>query len=137
MSKKEFVNEINWKKSLISNITYGRRHSKPFTNMSCFVGQPVVQLLLASHLLTRVSNRNSVLELHAVPRYCAQFLDVFRARNYAQVESTCAGNPTINQIWFCVMLQSLIFQDVSSQSLQYQLGVITQVLCNYKLSNYF
>ena len=105
--------------------------------MSCFVGHPVVQLLLASHLLTRVSNRNSVLELHAVPRYCAQFLDVFRARNYAQVKSTCAGNPTINQIWFCVMLQSLIFQDVSSQSLQYQLGVITQALCYYKLSNYF
>ena len=41
----------------------------------------------------------------------------------------------INQIWFCVMLHSFIFQDVSCQSLKlYKLGVITQFLCNYKLS---
>ena len=35
---KDCVNEI----SLIYNIIYGGRHSKPFTNKSCFVGHPVI-----------------------------------------------------------------------------------------------
>ena len=43
---KEFVNKINWKKSIISNIIYGKRHSKPFTNVSCFVGHAVYSCLI-------------------------------------------------------------------------------------------
>ena len=30
----------------------------------------------------------------AIPRNCAQFLGVYRARNCARVKSTCVGNPT-------------------------------------------
>ena len=53
----------------------------------------------------RVSNRNSVArncsriacncaELRGIMRNYAQFLGIYRARNCAQVKSTCVGNPT-------------------------------------------
>ena len=38
---KDLLNEINCKQPLISNTVLGRRHSKIFYQLSCFVGHPV------------------------------------------------------------------------------------------------
>ena len=57
----------------------------------------------------RVSNRNSVVrnctqlfsnyaQLRGIMCNCAQFLGVYRARNCAQIKSTCVGNPILDSI---------------------------------------
>ena len=51
----------------------------------------------------RVSNHAIVLKLRAIARNCAQFLGVYRARNYAQVKFTSVGNPSFYTKVTCAM----------------------------------
>ena len=67
----------------------------------------IISISLQPYIVVlRVSNRNSiarkctklcatVLKLRGILSNCAQFLEVWRARNCAQVKSTCVGNPSI------------------------------------------
>ena len=58
-----------------------------------FLGFPIAIPLRATHL-----------ELCEIMRICVQFLGVYRARNGAQVKSTCVGNPRYHSPFFIEIL---------------------------------
>ena len=68
-----------------------------------FLNNNIFIILHMTIILVWVSNRNSVarncaklhltiLEMRVTMRSCAQFVEVYRARDCAQVKSTCVGN---------------------------------------------
>ena len=61
------------------------------------LGFPIAIPLRATALELRAIARNCA-QLCDIMRNCAQFLGVYRARNCAQVKSTCVGNPRSNSL---------------------------------------
>ena len=71
-------------------------------------------VILINIIFVHSSNQsNAMLEgfpiaipLRAIMRNCAQFLGVYRARNCAQVKSTCVGNP---KCWVLHFQRAIVF----------------------------
>ena len=77
---------------------------RPWTLIQTFLKEQIIFIEWTTARMKIARNRSRI-ERNYVQSNCAQFLGIYRARNCAQVKSTCVGNPIGNTVDCWVLIK--------------------------------